>query len=102
MRFSHVPQARIAEPGMVPSRLRHTLVEGDDLETFNLVATSIIRKRVRKARLAVIASSLRQVRRKAHLGSEASTQPWAGPARLRGFTAPFLLLWGKERPGVGQ
>jgi DNA polymerase III delta prime subunit len=36
--FSHVRQARIAEPGKVPRRLRHTLVEGDDLEPFNLVA----------------------------------------------------------------
>jgi DNA polymerase III delta prime subunit len=36
--FSHVRQARAAEPGKVPRRLRHTLVEGDDLEPFNLVA----------------------------------------------------------------
>jgi DNA polymerase III delta prime subunit len=36
--FSHVRQARIAEPGKVPRRLRHTLVEGDDLEPYNLVA----------------------------------------------------------------
>ncbi|MGH7903619.1 MAG: DEAD/DEAH box helicase [Candidatus Dormibacteraceae bacterium] len=36
--FSHVKQARIAEPGKVPRRLRHTLFEGDDLEQFNLVA----------------------------------------------------------------
>jgi hypothetical protein len=36
--FSHVRQARVAEPGKVPRRLRHTLVEGDDLEPFNLVA----------------------------------------------------------------
>jgi len=36
--FSHVRQARVAEPGKVPRRLRHTLVEGDDLEMFNLVA----------------------------------------------------------------
>src|SRR5438309_2928349 len=36
--FSHVRQARIAEPGKVPRRLRHTLVEGDDLDPFNLVA----------------------------------------------------------------
>src|SRR5439155_24119775 len=36
--FSHVRQARVAEPGKVPRRLRHTLVEGDDLEAFNLVA----------------------------------------------------------------
>jgi len=36
--FSHVRQARIAEPGKVPRRLRPTLVEGDDLEPFNLVA----------------------------------------------------------------
>lgn len=36
--FSHVRQARVAEPGKVPRRLRHTLVEGDDLEGYNLVA----------------------------------------------------------------
>jgi DNA polymerase III delta prime subunit len=36
--FSHVRQARIAEPGKVPRRLRHTLMEGDDLDPFNLVA----------------------------------------------------------------
>src|SRR4030081_1438950 len=36
--FSHVRQARIAEPGKVPRRLRHTLVEGDDLDPYNLVA----------------------------------------------------------------
>src|SRR5437588_4434000 len=30
--FSHVRQARIAEPGKVPRRLRPTLVESDDLE----------------------------------------------------------------------
>ncbi len=36
--FSHVRQARIAEPGKVPKRLRHTLVEGDDLDPYNLVA----------------------------------------------------------------
>ncbi|HLQ61403.1 MAG TPA: AAA domain-containing protein [Candidatus Acidoferrales bacterium] len=36
--FSHVRQARIAEPGKVPRRLRQTLVEGDDLEPFNCVA----------------------------------------------------------------
>jgi len=36
--FSHVRQARIAEPGKVPRRLRPTLVEGDDLEQYNLVA----------------------------------------------------------------
>jgi DNA polymerase III delta prime subunit len=36
--FSHVRQARIAEPGKVPRRLRPTLVEGDDLEPYNLVA----------------------------------------------------------------
>ncbi len=36
--FSHVRQARIAEPGKVPRRLRPTLVEGDDLESYNLVA----------------------------------------------------------------
>ncbi|MFZ0217881.1 MAG: DEAD/DEAH box helicase family protein, partial [Candidatus Dormiibacterota bacterium] len=36
--FSHVRQARIAEMGKVPRRLRHTLVEGDDLEEYNLVA----------------------------------------------------------------
>src|SRR3979411_1703590 len=35
---SHVRQARIAEPGKVPRRLRPTLVEGDDLEPYNLVA----------------------------------------------------------------
>src|SRR5437870_1590242 len=34
----HVRQARIAEPGKVPRRLRPTLVEGDDLEPYNLVA----------------------------------------------------------------
>ncbi|MGH7775760.1 MAG: AAA domain-containing protein, partial [Candidatus Dormibacterales bacterium] len=36
--FSHVKQARIAEPGKVPRRLRHTLFEGENLEQFNLVA----------------------------------------------------------------
>ncbi len=36
--FSHVRQARVAEPGKVPRRLRPTLVEGDDLEPYNLVA----------------------------------------------------------------
>ncbi|OLC25776.1 MAG: hypothetical protein AUI42_08660 [Actinobacteria bacterium 13_1_40CM_2_65_8] len=36
--FSHVRQARIAEPGKVPRRLRPTLVEGDDLDPYNLVA----------------------------------------------------------------
>jgi DNA polymerase III delta prime subunit len=36
--FSHVRQARIAEPGKVPRRLRPTLVESDDLEPYNLVA----------------------------------------------------------------
>jgi DNA polymerase III delta prime subunit len=36
--FSHVRQARIAEPGKVPRRLRPTLVEGDDLSPYNLVA----------------------------------------------------------------
>ena len=36
--YSHVRQARIAEPGKVPRRLRPTLVEGDDLEAYNLVA----------------------------------------------------------------
>src|SRR5437764_13098139 len=36
--FSHVRQARIAEPGKVPRRLRPTLVEGDDLEPYYLVA----------------------------------------------------------------
>ncbi len=36
--FSHVRQARIAEPGKVPRRLRPTLVEGDDLEPYNCVA----------------------------------------------------------------
>ena len=36
--FSHVRQARIAEPGKVPRRIRPTLVEGDDLEPYNLVA----------------------------------------------------------------
>jgi len=36
--FSHVRQARIAEPGKVPRRLRPTLVESDDLEAYNLVA----------------------------------------------------------------
>jgi len=35
---SHVRQARIAEPGKVPRRLRPTLVESDDLEPYNLVA----------------------------------------------------------------
>src|SRR5713101_1768102 len=34
--FSHVRQARIAEPGKVPRRLRPTLVESDDLEPYNL------------------------------------------------------------------
>src|SRR5207253_2859309 len=38
LRFSHVRQARIAEPGKVPRRLRPTLVESDDLEPYNLVA----------------------------------------------------------------
>ncbi|HEV2027831.1 MAG TPA: AAA domain-containing protein, partial [Candidatus Dormibacteraeota bacterium] len=32
--FSHVRQARIAEPGKVPRRLRPTLVESDDLEPY--------------------------------------------------------------------
>src|SRR5256712_10747404 len=41
--FSHVRQARIAEPGKVPRRLRPTLVEGDDLEAFNLVAGTVNR-----------------------------------------------------------
>src|SRR5437660_10545824 len=41
--FSHVRQARIAEPGKVPRRLRPTLVEGDDLEPFNLVAGTVNR-----------------------------------------------------------
>ncbi len=41
--FSHVRQARVAEPGKVPRRLRHTLVEGDDLEPFNLVAGTVNR-----------------------------------------------------------
>src|SRR5207249_10751697 len=36
--FSHVRQARIAGPGKVPRRLRPTLVEGDDLTPYNLVA----------------------------------------------------------------
>ena len=36
--FSHVRQARIAEPAKVPRRLRQTLVEGDDLDPYNLVA----------------------------------------------------------------
>jgi DNA polymerase III delta prime subunit len=36
--FSHVRQARIAEPGKVPRRLRHTLFEGENLDQFNLVA----------------------------------------------------------------
>jgi DNA polymerase III delta prime subunit len=36
--FSHVRQARVAEPGKVPRRLRPTIVEGDDLEPYNLVA----------------------------------------------------------------
>jgi DNA polymerase III delta prime subunit len=36
--FSHVRQARIAEPGKVPRRLRQTLFEGENLEQFNLVA----------------------------------------------------------------
>jgi DNA polymerase III delta prime subunit len=36
--FSHVRQARVAEPGKVPRRLRHTVVEGDDLDEYNLVA----------------------------------------------------------------
>src|SRR5439155_268781 len=41
--FSHVRQARIAEPGKVPKRLRPTLVEGDDLEPYNLVAGTVNR-----------------------------------------------------------
>ncbi|HEX6547547.1 MAG TPA: AAA domain-containing protein [Candidatus Dormibacteraeota bacterium] len=41
--FSHVRQARIAEPGKVPRRLRHTLVEGDDLDPYNLVAGTVNR-----------------------------------------------------------
>ncbi len=41
--FSHVRQARIAEPGKVPRRLRHTLVEGDDLDVYNLVAGTVNR-----------------------------------------------------------
>src|SRR5579875_229709 len=41
--FSHVRQARIAEPGKVPRRLRHTLVEGDDLDIYNLVAGTVNR-----------------------------------------------------------
>lgn len=36
--FSHVRQARVAEPGKVPRRLRHTVVEGDDIDGYNLVA----------------------------------------------------------------
>jgi len=36
--FSHVRQARIAEPNKVPRRLRQTLFEGENLEQFNLVA----------------------------------------------------------------
>src|SRR2546428_13978355 len=36
--FSRVRQARIAEPGKVPRRLRPTLVESDDLQPYNLVA----------------------------------------------------------------
>lgn len=36
--FSHVRQARVAEPGKVPRRLRHTLFDGDNLDQFNLVA----------------------------------------------------------------
>jgi len=36
--FSHVRQARIAELAKVPRRLRQTLVEGDDLDPYNLVA----------------------------------------------------------------
>ena len=36
--FSHVRQARIAELMKVPRRLRQTLVEGDDLDPYNLVA----------------------------------------------------------------
>src|SRR5438477_8725001 len=36
--FSHVRQARIAGLAKVPRRLRQTLVEGDDLEPYNLVA----------------------------------------------------------------
>ncbi|HEV2954229.1 MAG TPA: AAA domain-containing protein [Candidatus Dormibacteraeota bacterium] len=36
--FSHVRQARVAEPAKVPRRLRHTLFDGDDLDQFNLVA----------------------------------------------------------------
>ncbi|MGH7867175.1 MAG: DEAD/DEAH box helicase, partial [Candidatus Dormibacteraceae bacterium] len=36
--FSHVHQARVAEPGKVPRRLRNTIVEGDALEGCNLVA----------------------------------------------------------------
>ena len=41
--FSHVRQARIAEPGKVPRRLRGTLFEGDDLSQFNLVAGTVNR-----------------------------------------------------------
>jgi DNA polymerase III delta prime subunit len=41
--FSHVRQARVAEPAKVPRRLRQTLVEGDDLEAFNLVAGTVNR-----------------------------------------------------------
>src|SRR5437762_2093548 len=41
--FSHVRQARIAEPGKVPRRLRHTIVEGDDLDQYNLVAGTVNR-----------------------------------------------------------
>src|SRR3989441_895479 len=41
--FSHVRQARVAEPGKVPRRLRHTIVEHDDLEQFNLVAGTVNR-----------------------------------------------------------
>src|SRR5258707_9701947 len=36
--FSHVRQARIAEAGKVPRRLRQTLFEGENLQQFNLVA----------------------------------------------------------------
>jgi DNA polymerase III delta prime subunit len=41
--FSHVRQARVAEPGKVPRRLRHTIVEHDDLEQFNCVAGTVNR-----------------------------------------------------------
>src|SRR5438045_8889377 len=39
--FSHVRQARVAEPGKVPRRLRHTIVEPEHLEQLNLLGATV-------------------------------------------------------------